>query len=132
MTNIDLIYRNNVWHRHEKNETNDDEDSLLVGGKKYLNVVHGDDRISFDSSRRGMYQKREIDSNTILRFIINSFHYKTKFMFFLLSYNTLLANIKGSDASGKGNIGLEYKDNETGKYDEVEFVTLECFQSFIR
>ena len=53
-------------------------------------------------------------------------------MFFLLSYNTLLANIKGSDASGKGNIGLEYKDNETGKYDEVEFVTLECFQSFIR
>ena len=53
-------------------------------------------------------------------------------MFFLLSYNTLLANIKGSDASGKGNIGLEYKDNETGKYDEVEFVTLECFQNFIR
>ena len=48
------ISRNNVWnhnlHYDEGHETDDDS---LVGGKNYLNVVHGDDRISFDSSRKG-------------------------------------------------------------------------------
>ena len=41
---------------HERQDTSDDEHCSLVGGKKYLNVVHGEDKISFDSSsRRGMY-----------------------------------------------------------------------------
>ena len=37
--------------QYEKYGTDDEEGP--VGGKKYLNIVHGDDKISFDSSRRG-------------------------------------------------------------------------------
>ena len=54
--------RNNfITNSHEKQDTSDDEHCSLVGGKKYLNVVHGDDKISFDSStRRGMYSSKKI------------------------------------------------------------------------
>ena len=46
---------------HERQDTSDDEHCSLVGGKKYLNVVHGEDKISFDSSsRRGMYFNMKI------------------------------------------------------------------------
>ena len=48
---------------HERQDTSDDEHCSLVGGKKYLNVVHGEDKISFDSSsRRGMYFNMRIFS----------------------------------------------------------------------
>ena len=51
---------------HERQDTSDDEHCSLVGGKKYLNVVHGEDKISFDSSsRRGTYFNMIIFSSSI-------------------------------------------------------------------
>ena len=48
------ISRSNVWDRSlHYDESHETDDESLVGGKKYLNVVHGDDRISFDSNRKG-------------------------------------------------------------------------------
>ena len=48
------ISRNNVWnHNLHYDESHETDDESLVGGKNYLNVVHGDDRISFDSPRKG-------------------------------------------------------------------------------
>ena len=41
-----------ITNLHERQDTSDDEHCSLVGGKKYLNVVHGEDKISFDSSSR--------------------------------------------------------------------------------
>lgn len=52
---------NMMTNSHERQDTSDDEHCSLVGGKKYLNVVHGEDKISFDSSsRRGMYFNTKI------------------------------------------------------------------------
>ena len=76
---------NKMTKSHERQDTSDDEHCSLVGGKKYLNVVHGEDKISFDSSsRRGMYF--DIKIFLFKKFnIVDSFYKCIHYFYFFLN-----------------------------------------------